>query len=66
MSIEDAFYDVPLLRLKGEDEPDLNNSDVELVIREKVHEFGKRRQLSAKNENDLIDSVIQNADKTFL
>jgi ankyrin repeat protein len=66
MSIEDALYDVPTIRLKAEEQPDLIKSDIDLVVRTKVDEFAKRRQLSTKIQKQITESLIRNADKTFL
>ncbi|KAI9795942.1 MAG: hypothetical protein M1833_006590 [Piccolia ochrophora] len=66
LSIENKLHDESIIRLKAEDETFSTQGDVEMVIRARIAEIGKRRHLSQIVQTTLVDRLIRNADRTFL
>ena len=65
-SIEDSFHDLPRIRLKGEDETTSVSADVKLVITERVRKLALRRSLPDSVQKNLLSSLVEGADQTFL
>ena len=65
-SIEDSFHDLPRIRLKGEDETTSVSADVKLLITERVRKLALRRNLPYQVHMNLLSSLIEGADQTFL
>ena len=65
-SIEDRLHDLPRIRLKGEDETTSVSADVKLVITERVRKLSLRRSLPDSMQKNLLSSLIEGADQTFL
>ena len=64
--IEDALYHPLMIRMKMEDKSDLTGADVELVIRNRVNKFGRKRNIPDQVQKRLIDRLINYSGQTFL
>lgn len=66
LSIQDEFENLQEVRLKTEVELDSIGDDIELVVRHKIKTLGKKRSLGEALQEDLINRLIYNSDRTFL
>ena len=64
--MEDTFSDLPIIRLKAEDETTAISRDIEFVVKNAVASIARRRNLPLDKQNALIKQIVGNADRTFL
>jgi hypothetical protein len=63
---EERFEELPMIRLKAEEQTPAISADIELVINAEVKALGKRWRLADDVQKKLQGDLVKGADRTFL